>query len=70
MGAPDNTDGTPPTSGVLAHIKQAAQHLGLSQYQVQNLIDDGRLDAEKIGGRTYIKVEDLAAFVQAFGKSA
>lgn len=70
MGAAETTDGTPPSSGVLAHIKHAAQYLGLSQYQVQNLIDDGRLAAEKINNRTYIKVEDLAEYVDTFGKSA
>lgn len=70
MGNTKNSGNELPPSGLFAHIGQAAKTLGLSQYQVQILVDEGRLRGEKIGGRTYILVDDLHAFVASFGKSA
>jgi excisionase family DNA binding protein len=68
MGDSNTAGENEPQGGVLAHIKRAAAFLGLSQYQVQNLIDEGRLPAEKIGGRTYIRVDDLHTFAADFGR--
>lgn len=55
---------------VLIHLNRAADHLGLSPYQVKRLIDEGRLASEKIGARTYIPVAALRDYIDSLGQAS
>lgn len=45
---------TAATDPQLLHISDAADHLGLSQYQLRNLVRDGAIAHTKLGNRVYI----------------
>jgi len=46
-------------------VKDAATFIGLSRSRLYELIDEGRIDARKLGARTVVPVASLRAFVEA-----
>jgi excisionase family DNA binding protein len=58
------------TKPQLLHIGEAAEELGLSQWQTHALVDQGRLRAEKLKNRTYITRASIDEFVNKFGQAS
>lgn len=61
---------SPQVEPLLLHIKQVAERLGLSVYQVRGLCESGRLPFEKVGRRTYISVEAVQEYLADLRRSA
>lgn len=57
-------------SPLLLHIKQAAEVLGLSVYQVRGLCESGRIPSEKVGRRTYVSAAAVRAYADELRQSA
>lgn len=55
--------------GLLIHIAEVADDLGLSQYQVRGMIRDGVFPSEPIGRRIYIPAAAFKAYKQRLEQS-
>jgi hypothetical protein len=56
---------------LLLSLKLVAERLGLSEWQVRGLIDDGTLPAERIKNRIYVPAGSVVEYVEAIsGRSA
>jgi excisionase family DNA binding protein len=55
---------------LLLSLKRVAPLLGLSEWQVRNLISDDVLPSTKIGNRLYVPAAAVAEYVSQIGKSA
>lgn len=58
------------TGPLLLPIKDAAPLLGLSEWQVRGLGEDGKLPVEKIRGRWYIPAKAVHEYVAKIGGKA
>lgn len=45
-------------------VKDAAVYIGLSKSRLYELIDEGSIEARKLGARTVVPVASLRAFVE------
>jgi excisionase family DNA binding protein len=55
---------------LLLSIKRVAPLLGLSEWQVRNLIVEGRLPSTKVGNRFYVPATSVAEYVTRISESA
>lgn len=55
---------------LLLAIKQVAKTLGLSEWQVRGLADDGHLPITKVRGRIYIPAGAVRDYVAEIAKTA
>jgi Helix-turn-helix domain len=60
--------GLQPPARALYPIKEAEVLLAISHAQVYRLIASGKLDARKIGARSYITAESIALFLASLRK--
>lgn len=52
---------------LLLHVRATAEEMGLSPYQVRNLVKAGTLPHERIGNRTYIPASAVREYVDKIG---
>lgn len=52
-----------PTPSPLVHISDAADEIGLSQYQLRNLVKEGAIDSIKVKNRVYFTRAALDKFL-------
>jgi predicted DNA-binding transcriptional regulator AlpA len=57
-----------PVARALYPIKEAEVILSISHAQIYRLINGGRLDARKIGSRTFITAASIEAFLTSLPK--
>lgn len=58
------------TGPLLLKVKEVAEQLGLSEWQVRGLTEDGTLPAARVKGRIYIPAESVRDYVADIVRSA